>query len=147
MNDDPYQSPLAELRFDEPQHRYSLGWKVFFGISVISMLLLLIALPFLESVSVFDYLDILLAIFGMVGLFGLAFSKRIGRLVYWRYYFYVMLFESLFYGLALPLVGYERLGELTAMGGQFAFEIAYAAIYLSALYFYAYRRSCIWQDA
>ena len=111
------------------------------------MLLIVTGIPFLESVSGFDYVDIFFSVVGTVGLFGFAFYKRIGKMVYWRYFFYLVLSESIFYSLALPLVGYERYGELASMNGMYAFEILYAAIYLSALYFYAYKRSFIWNDA
>jgi len=147
MNDNPYQSPSADLRPDEPRPKNSTWWKVFFWISAVGMLVVIIGIPFLESVSGFDYVDIFLSVVGTVGLFGFAFYKRIGKIVYWRYFFYLVLFESIFYSLALPLVGYERYGELASINGWYAFEILYAAIYLSALYFYAYKRSFIWNDA
>ena len=117
MTDHPYKSPLADLRSDGPKPKNSIWWKVFFWISAVGMLLVLISIPLFKSLSTFDYADILLSVIGVVGLFGFAYQKPIGSIVYWRYFFYVVLFESLFYSLVLPLVGYERYGEPTAVDG------------------------------
>ena len=64
--------------------------------------------------------------------------------MFWRYFFYFMLLESILFIIVMPLAGANRYGQLTELDGFYIFEIAYVYLILMALYLYAYRRPFVW---
>jgi hypothetical protein len=98
------------------------------------------------TVSVFDYVDSSLSLVALIGVFGFAFSIPIGKPNIWGYFFYLIVVESLFYNLALPVSGEARFGEVAKFDGMYAFEIAYLVPLIWALYLYAFKRNKLWED-
>ena len=144
MDQNPYQPPDSELEPGGPPPRNSTGWRVFFWISAGLVGLGVLAVPFIDNLTLLDLVDFGTSIVAVVGLFGFAYYRRIGGVVFWRYFFYFALLESFVFVILLPLIGAERYGEPTGMDGFYLFEIVYAYLILSALYFYAYRREFVW---
>ncbi|MDH3607729.1 MAG: hypothetical protein OEQ24_00620 [Gammaproteobacteria bacterium] len=97
-----------------------------------------------QSALFFDQVDLFLSIFALLGLFGIAYSRQILTVVFWRYFFYFGVIETFLYSMVLPFIGYERYGKPFVFNGLYVFEIAYAVILLYVLYLYAYRKPYIW---
>ncbi|TDJ64295.1 MAG: hypothetical protein E2O36_01965 [Proteobacteria bacterium] len=144
MNNDPYQSPGADVDSGGQGPENNIWWKIYFWLNIILMIMGFMAFPFIEGITLFDYLDIIVSLIAIVGLFGFAFYRPIGDVVFWRYFFYITLIESFAYVFVVPLIGYERFGQAPNFGAMFIFEVIYVWILCCALYFYAYKRSFIW---
>jgi len=149
MSDNPYRPPESNLDFPVKQPKESIWWKVYFVLSMLMTLLAFVGVALVEAltVSIFDYVDSGLSLVALIGLFGFAFSIPIGKPYFWGYFFYLILVETLFYSLALPVSGVARFGEVTQFGGFYAFEIAYVIPLIWALYLYAFKRKKLWENA
>ena len=110
------------------------------------MSLSLTSLVELQTATFIDRADLFLSIFATLGLFGVAYSKRIFTNVFWRYFFYFGMIETLLYSIVLPLIGYERYGKPFVFNGLYVFEIIFAVILLYVIYLYAYRLPSIWME-
>lgn len=100
--------------------------------------------PFMEGLSAFDYLDFVASIVSTVGLYGFAFYKRIGDVVFWKYFFLFVFVESVVISIVFPTVGLPTYGEVAQFDGVLAFNVSYTSVLLWALYQYAYKRPFIW---
>ena len=146
MNDDPYKSQNSDPDPYNGKPVNSLAWKIFFWLNALGMLSILLVLPHFKAISPFDFIDICMSFVGTVGLFGFAFYKPIRTVVFWRYFFYVSLFEMILYSLILPALNIDRYGEATVYNGSYAFELLFASVFLSGIYSYAYKRPFIWRS-
>jgi hypothetical protein len=142
-SEDPYRPPTAALKDSGPP-RPNWWWKTFFWITLMLTILFAAAFPFLESLTAFDYVDFLLSVIALVGIFGFSHHKQIGRVVFWRYFFYIALLESIFFSVALPILGIPRYGS-SEIDFSIIFEIGYTLLFLWALHSYAYKATLIWQ--
>jgi len=97
-----------------------------------------------QTALFFDRVDLFLSIFALLGLFGVAYSKQILTVVFWRYFFYFGMIETILYSIVLPFIGYERYGKPFIFNGLYVLEIVYAVILLYVLHSYAYRKPYIW---
>lgn len=122
----------------------SVLFKTFFWLTVGLLSLSLVAPVSQQTATYFDRIDLFLSTFSLLGLFGVAYSKRVLNVVFWRYFFYFGIIETLFYSISLPLVGYERYGKPFVFDSFYVFEIVYAVILLYVLHTYAYRKPFIW---
>ena len=104
----------------------------------------LAAFPGLENLTLFDYVDFLLSLIALVGIFGFSYRKRIGTVVFWRYFFYAVLLETIVFIAVLPILGIPRYGTSDVGYSMMIFEIVYAVVFLWALYSYAYKDKLIW---
>ena len=147
MSENPYSPPESNLDQPEKKLPESIWWKVYFGISSFLILITIAGLFLIEEfkISKFDYVDFSLSMVAMTGLFGLAFSRPIGKQVFWRYFFYIALVETLFYSIALPMAGVARFGEVTSFDTWHAFEIAYTVPLIWGLYLYSFKRDYNWR--
>ncbi len=100
--------------------------------------------PYIENVSLFDLIDFVVSIVAQFGLYGFAFYTPIGTLLFWRYFFYFLLIESILFVILLPILGVQQYGQPTRFDGTFVFELGFVLLILRAVYFYAYRRPFIW---
>lgn len=98
----------------------------------------------LQTATVIDRIDLFLSIFATFGLFGVAYSKPLITVVFWRYFFYFGIIETFLYSIVLPIVGFNRYAKPLVFNGLYVFEIVYAVLLLYALHIYAYRKSSIW---
>ena len=144
LDQNPYEPPEADLDPRDPVPKNSIWWRAFFSFAAVLMTLGILAIPFMSDLTLLDLIDFVASIIAFVGLFGFAYYKPIGSVVFWRYFFYFMLFESVVFIIVLPLIGATRYGQPTALDAIYLFEMIYAYVLLSALYFYAYRRPFVW---
>ncbi|TQV67996.1 hypothetical protein FKG94_24490 [Exilibacterium tricleocarpae] len=147
MDQDPYKPPTSDLDKGDPGRSNSFWWKFYCWFNASAMLIAMIALPQLEGQTLLDTLDVAVSVVATVGLFGFAYYKPIYTMVFWRYFFYVALLETLLYSVLLPALGVKRYGEVSALDGYYLFELGYATLMLSALNMYAYKRPFIWRRA
>jgi hypothetical protein len=145
LSNDSNQTPDVENNagHDHPE-KNSLGWRVFFWISAVLMSLVLSFMSF-ELLSPFDWIDVLVSVIGTVGLYGFAYYRPVASVVFWRYFFYIVLIESLVYTFVLPVMGVEQYGQVVNFDGSFLLGVFYLGFYLAALNAYAYKRPFIWQ--
>lgn len=144
MNHNPYEPPEADIEPGGPAPRNTVWWRVFFALSAIMVGLGVLAVPFIPGLNMIDIIDFAASIVAMIGLYGFAYYKRIGGVVFWRYFFYLMAFESILFIIVMPLAGANRYGQPSEFDGFYIFEIAYGYLILMALYLYAYRRPFVW---
>ncbi len=127
----------------------TIGWKIFFWVSFVFMLLSMAIIYFANTidfiVSMYDYADLLVSMWATVGLFGFAYYKPIFNRMFWRYGFYVILVNSLVYSLVLPMLSIERYGEAFTLDYLYGIELLYTAAMLYAVYSYAFKRDFIWK--
>lgn len=97
-----------------------------------------------QTATFIDRLDLFLSIFAALGLFGVAYSKPLISIIFWRYFFYFGVIETFLYSIVLPIVGFNRYGKPFVFNGLYVFEIVYAVLLLYALHHYAYHRPLIW---
>jgi hypothetical protein len=145
VSDNSYRPPEPDTKpAGKNPARNELLWRVFFWISAVLMTLVMAFMPF-EILSLFDAIDLLMSIVGTVGLYGFAYYKPVGNVVFWRYFFYFVLFESFVYTLILPLMGVEQYGQTVSFDGNYFTGLIYLGFYLVALNGYAYKRPFIWE--
>ncbi len=145
MQQDPYKPPDSNPNLPAPKPANSLGWRVFCWLNGLLMTLAIVALPQMPALTLLDTVDLAVSIVATVGLYGFAYYRPIQTALFWRYFFYLALFEALGYSVLLPLVGVQRYGQEPAFDGFYLFEIGYAVLVLCALNMYAYKRPFIWR--
>ena len=127
----------------------SIFWKIFFFMTAALMVLAMLGMAVMEdsSLSFFDYIDFILSIISVFGLFGFAFYKSIGSIVFWRYFFYVVLIETIIYSLVFPIFGVEQYGQVFEINIWLLFQVIYTFFFLYAMHSYAYKCSFIWKKS
>lgn len=145
MNMNPYKPPSSPLGVPDGKPKNSVGWKVVFWTSLIFMLLGIPGWSSIKGLTVLDYADFALSWVAVAGLYGFAYYKRVGNVVFWRYFFYVTLIETMVFSLVFPILGVPRYGA-TAINYWYIFEIAYGLLILWALHRYAYRSAFVWKS-
>lgn len=133
-NEDPYKPPESN----------STSWKTFFWVTAALMALSIPGVATIQNLSIFDYLDFLISIAITVGLYGFAFYKPIGTVIFWRYFFYASAIESIIVSVLFPLAGIPVYGEATIFDAWYLIGSVYVIAMLYAIYQYAYRRPFIW---
>lgn len=145
MNMNPYKPPSSSLETPDGKPKNSVWWRSFFWITLIFMLFGVLGLASTKGLTVLDYADFALSLIAVVGLYGFAYYKRVGNVVFWRYFFYVTLIETMVFSLVFPILGVPRYGE-TTINYWYIFEIAYGLLILWALHRYAYRSAFVWKS-
>ena len=146
MTNNPYKSPNSELGTPDGKPQNSKWWKAFFWITFLFTLLGFIVIPFLDNLALYDYVDFALTVVVLVGLYGFSHYKQVGKVIYWRYIFYIALIQSIIFVLVFPLLGIPRYGSDT-IDLMYFFEIAYTLIILLALNRYAYKVPFVWHKS
>jgi hypothetical protein len=147
VQQNPYRPPSAELVSDSRRAPRRLGWKVYFG-----FVALLTAIGVMvEGVAWMQPLDALSysgALVSLCGLFGYAFSRRIGTFQFWRIWLLVALLFDVLYetlltelGLANQIPGSEPLQPV-----EWVVIIPLILPVYFGLYLYGYRSPELWQD-
>ncbi len=149
MNRNPFEPPQSEERIFLERGKNSIFWKVFFFISAMLMVLALLGIAVLDKslLSVFDYIDIFLSLISITGLFGFAFYKSIGNVVFWRYFFYAVLLETIIYNVIFPMFGVEQFGAAVTIDIWFIPQVICCYFFLFAMHSYAYRCPFIWDKS
>lgn len=146
MSRDPYE-PQSKVSDKRPSARYALLWKGYFIFSVYAAVMTSLYVPTIPDLSYFDVVDFGVSLLSVVGLYGFTYSVRISKVVFWRYFFYFALIESLVFCLFLPLAGASRYGREFQFDPFYLFELGYVIPMLYALNAYAYKRPALWKKA
>jgi len=148
MKDNPYQTPKSDLTVDTVKMPRTWPWKIFFFLSVALMALMVAAITFTEmlEVSVLESIDLIISFVTLVGLFGLAFNKPIGKQVFWKYVFYLNSISFVVSGVLFPLLGIEIYGLVTEINTDFLVGLILSALFVWACYVYAFKRPQIWDQ-
>ncbi len=149
MKDNPYQTPESDLATNVVQMPKTIWWKVFFFFMVIFSMLAIAGIAMMEemTISIFEVVDLAISLIGMVGLFGLAFNRAIGKQIFWKYFFYVNALSGIILSIIFPLAGIELYGVAQGSGFEFAPGVAIGAIFIWASYLYGFKRPQIWNRA
>jgi len=132
---DPYRPPVP-----------SFWWRLFFGFDCLLVAINILNVPFVEEIGIVETLDFIVTNIAFIGLCGFIFSKPIGSVIFWRYFFYGALLESILVLVIYPLLGLPLYGlDLTLW--WWLFNCAITALSLIALNLYAYKLRHIWQPA
>jgi len=143
--ENPYEPPDTQL--EKKTAPRNAGWWKVFWLTVVLMVLSAAALPAMPDLGAFDYFDFLLSVVTSVGLFGFAFHKPVGGVVFWRYFFYVALVESIFFSLVLPIASVPVYGQVISIDAFYVIGLAFTIALLWAIYQYAYKCSFLWPRA
>ena len=76
-------------------------------------------------------------------MYGFVFSKPLGSVVFWRYFFYVALVETLIVLGIYPIFGFTFYGEAMSFG-IWLFNFVNVVFVLAALNLYAFKPRGIW---
>lgn len=147
MSENPYRAPGAELTEDGdvPPVGTHVGWKIFFWITLVLLVLAALGVPFMPEITPFDWIDLATSVGAQVGLGGLAFQKRVGARRFWVVFFALCMPWSIFYTVVLPLLGVPLYGQVMTLDISFAISIAFTILILFALYAYAMRAEHLWR--
>lgn len=145
MNTNPYKPPASSLETPGGGSKISVWWKVFFWLSLIISVPSALGVASIKGLTLLDYADFALSLVAIVGLYGFSYGKRIGNVVFWRYFFYAVLVETMIISVVFPILGLPRYGS-AAVTPLYIIEIAIALLILSALYRYAYRSAFVWES-
>jgi hypothetical protein len=109
-------------------------WKVYFIIFVLSLFLTEVYLKLYSGFKLHEYLDLPLSVLALVGLFGLAFGKKILSANFWKIYFFVYLVWDTSFLFINPYISSSKFNFTTSL---FAF-IVMLPLYVG-LYFYGFK--------
>ncbi len=146
MKDNPYQAPESDLTVNQVEMPKTTWWKVFFFINILIMPLAVFgfALSGDFKLSIVEYIDLLISFVFIVGLFGLAFNKALGTQAFWKYFFYVLLVDSIIINLIFPVAGIESYGQKGTIDIYFFIGNLFTGLVLWASYLYGFKRPQIW---
>lgn len=148
MNDNPYQTPDSDLSTQTAQMPKTIWWKIFFFLYTFLVVIGLGTMAYTGElkIAVLETIDLILSVIALVGLFGLAFNKVIGKQSFWKYFFYLNLVVIVITGLIFPVFGIEMYGQVSEFNIEFAIGLLFAAPIVWASYLYAFKRSYIWDS-
>lgn len=145
MSQNPFEPPESKVNASRRSLKYPLVWKAYLIFSVYVAVATSLYVPALEQLSYFDVLDFGVSLVAVLGLYGFVYGVKIHKVVFWRYFFYVLLLESILFCLLLPLFGAERYGRSFQFNVFYLLELAYLAPMLYAVNMYAYKRPQLWR--
>lgn len=138
MNNDPYKPPNSNTDNGNTQPPSAL-WRVFFGFNCMLIVLNILVVPFVEDLGLMEIIDFTFTNLVFVGLCGFIFSKPIGKVVFWRYFFYAAMIEAFIVLLLFPVFQIPLYGQAPVFDGWLAFNLVNAFFNLVALNLYAYK--------
>ncbi|MDF3032112.1 MAG: hypothetical protein K0R03_2670 [Moraxellaceae bacterium] len=143
----PYLPPGSEITAPETSQAGRF-WKVFFWFHVALLPLLVIGVGMMvNSLSVFDALDLLTFPVILLGLYGYAYGKAFSRQGFWKAVAYAYPVWVVFYEVVVPFgFGLDSYGEPPSLGADLPLALVIAAITAVAFYRYAFRSREIWQE-
>lgn len=145
MSQNPFEPPESKINSGRRSLKYPLLWKAYLIFSVYVAVATALYVPTMQQLSYFDVLDFGVSLVAVLGLYGFVYAVRIYKVVFWRYFFYLLLLESILFCLLLPLFGVERYGRSFQFNIFYLLEIAYFVPMLYALNMYAYKRPQLWR--
>jgi hypothetical protein len=146
MTDDPYRPPNSDLKGNNSKPpSQNTAWRVYFGFNSLLIILNFLSVPFLKSIGLIEIIDFTFANISFVGLCGFMFSKPIGKVIFWRYFFYAASLEALFVFTLYPLFGWEIFDQVLTIDAWYLFSVVNTFFMLVALNLYAYKAKAIWR--
>ena len=80
-----------------------MGWKIYFWVFLL-ILLIGYAVIFLGSPSIWDFLDVIISLIAISGLFSYAYQKKILSCNFWKAWLFVIFFWDIIYNLLLSQI-------------------------------------------
>jgi hypothetical protein len=153
----PYKTPESKLVSQQEFQKYRplVAWKIYFWLSIlISLLMMLsIGLGFTDSrallnleadYTLLDGLDFSLWLLSLLGVYGMAWTKKIFFHRFWLILFFVYLFWVVFYSLIYPFYfGFPTYGSNPDID-NLMFEIPLSLIHFYPLYRYVFGMNFLW---
>ncbi len=146
MSNDPYKSPDSDVGNNgnaQPPQPNAL-WRAFFGFNCLLIVLNILFVPFIEELGMMEVIDFTFTNLVFVGLCGFIFSKSIGNVVFWRYFFYAALIESFIVLILFPVFEIPLYGQPTSFDMWLVFNLVNTFFNLMALNLYAYKIRGLW---
>lgn len=147
---DPYKIPESQVDRDSKlRYKPGVGWKIFFWFISFLMLMAFFLLGMGEILEIgwHDYLDLAISVLLLIGLYGMAFSKKIFTESFWSNLLRVYLFWFIVYALVLPFgFGFQSYGEPVKFDGYFILEFVFFAVTLRYLYLYTNKMNYVWSE-
>lgn len=143
--DNAYKPPESNLKLDteninEPHYL----WKIFFWVYAPLTLISVILLLFIENLSIFDYLDMVIYTIAALGLFGYSFSKALFTQKIWGMFFYLFILWFIFYEVIAPFVlNIPQYGEPAVLDIWLLVYILEIPI-IACLYLYGFKVKQLW---
>lgn len=145
MSQNPVEPPESKVNTQRRSLRYPLLWKGYLIFSVYVAVATSLYVPTMEQLSYFDVLDFGVSLVAVLGLYGFVYGVKIYKVVFWRYFTYLFLLESVLFCLLLPAFGVERYGRGFQFNVFYLLEIAYVLPMIYALNMYSYKRPRLWR--
>ena len=151
----PYKPPDSKIVSTEESRRYypPIGWKIYFWFSVV-MFTLNILIFIVGSIynlkmityNLMDVLDFIVWTIATVAIFGLAWSRKIFSLKFWRVYLLIFVLWFVIYSLIAPF-GFDipKYGTLPTMSDLF-YEIPFFFLTLWGLHRYTDSMDHLWNN-
>jgi hypothetical protein len=121
------------------------GWKIYFFI--LSFLLLIAYFDiFRTGATLFDFVDVIISLIALLGLFGYSFQRKIYEKKLWQIWLFVIIIWDVIYNLLLThTLGVAQNSIKLSLGGYIFNMLTLLPEYF-ALYFYGYQSSDLWND-
>ncbi|MEE9326083.1 MAG: hypothetical protein V3U71_02230 [Cocleimonas sp.] len=155
----PYKPPESKLVSQEEAQKYRplVGWKIYLWLSIlISLLMLLsIGLSFTESrvfldlqadYTLLDGFDFSLWVLSLLGVYGMAWTKKVFSHRFWQILFFIFLFWVFFYSIVYPFYfGFPTYGTHPDIE-NLMFEVPLSFIHFYPLYRYVFSMEYLWEN-
>lgn len=140
-----YAAPKAVV--DKPVDGYvpAFGWKLFFFIHVLFVALTPVMFFVEMELSILDYVDHALFWVSAVGVFGMAFQKRVLHVRFWQAMIPVSILWFIFYFFGAPIVfEAEHYGEAVVYDWWLFLDAGTIALTCFAFYLYTMKMPQVW---
>ncbi|HIP80900.1 MAG TPA: hypothetical protein EYH16_00615 [Leucothrix mucor] len=151
----PYKPPDSMVISKEESSRYrpSFGWKFYFWFSVVmftlNILLFVVGSIFsidLISYNLMDVVDFIVWSIATIAIFGLAWSRKLFSLKFWRVYFHIFILWFVIYSLVAPFgFNMPKYGTLPTFT-DLLYETPFFFLTLLGLFSYTNRMNELWRN-
>ncbi|MGQ9424773.1 hypothetical protein ACXYTJ_02350 [Gilvimarinus sp. F26214L] len=145
MSRNPFEPPGSKVSEKRASQRYQFLWKGYFIFSLYVAIATSVYVPTMRQLSYMDVLDFGVTLVSVLGIYGFTYAVRLYNVVFWRYFFYLALFEAIAFCFFLPLLGVPRYGREFYFDAFYLLELGYVVLRLYALNLYAYKRPQLWK--
>ena len=126
------------------QHQITLGYKLYFWISLILFGVLSIDIYFLREAQINDYINLPLSLIGFVGLFGYVYKRAILNVTIWKIIFFTIIVGEIFYIFFLQEAQPTTDINVGVKVVIIVFLFCLSLPYYVALYLYGFKSNNIW---
>ncbi len=149
----PYKPPASDLVSIEELNRYrpAIFWKFYFWLNIVlfPLILVIVVLMILglmeqSTYSVLDGVDFIIWGIGLLGVYGLAWSKKIFSRKFWFIFSYGFVIWVIIYIFIFPYVlNMPTYGELSKPA-ELIYELPFTFAHIYALFRYVYSMDQLW---